>query len=227
MRKIHRCGSVAVVVSLALLGACGDDSASSGDTTSTAASTSTSAAASTTTAATTASTTATTATTSTAGATTTATCAVTGSTNEVKVNFPQQLSSLVGTDIRTGAHDCYERVVIELKAGAPSGSPEMFPGYWVRYQDRPILDSPRGEPVTITGQAVLIVSLGSWMPDMQGNGYSGPKTITPTNVTSIKQLVQIENFEGMTQWAIGLDAKRPFTVTTLADPNRLVIDIQT
>jgi hypothetical protein len=146
---------------------------------------------------------------------------------EVKVDFPNKMSSMVGQDIRTGGHDCFERVVIELAAGQPSGSTAQFPGYWVRYQSKPILDSPRGEPVDVTGEAVLVVSVAVWMPDMEANGYKGSKDIKPDNVKAIEHLLQIENYEGMTQWAIGLDAKRNFEVSTLTAPNRLVIDIQT
>ena len=47
----------------------------------------------------------------------------------------------------------------------------------------------------------------------------------PTNVVNIRELEQIENFEGMNAWAIGLDRQRDFTVSTLSDPVRIVIDI--
>ncbi|HEX9259069.1 MAG TPA: hypothetical protein VF855_05980, partial [Acidimicrobiales bacterium] len=158
---------------------------------------------------------------------TTVTCSPIGGVGEVNVDFPNKMSGLVGQDIRAGGHDCFERVVIELAAGQSSGSPSVFPGYRVRYEDKPILDSPRGEPVGVAGAAVLVVAVAAWMPDMSGNGYKGPTDITPVNVKAIKQMVQIENFEGLTQWAIGLDAKRSFKVSTLTAPDRLVIDIQT
>jgi len=37
----------------------------------------------------------------------------------------------------------------------------------------------------------------------------------------------VENFEGMHQWAVGLDAERPFDVVFLDAPRRIVIDIAT
>ena len=89
----------------------------------------------------------------------------------------------------------------------------------------PILDSPSGEPVDVAGDATLVVSVGTWMPDLDGNGYQGPREIVPTNVVNILELQQIENFEGQNAWAIGLDRQRDFTVSTLADPVRIVIDI--
>jgi hypothetical protein len=149
----------------------------------------------------------------------TAGCGDLGDTNPVNDGFPNRLSTLVGADIRTGGHECFERVVLELQ-----GTGEL-PGYQVRYEPDPILDSPSGEPVDVAGDATLVLSVGAWMPDIEGNGYPGPREFVPTNVANILELQQIENFEGMNAWAIGLDRQRDFTVTTLTDPVRIVIDI--
>ena len=146
--------------------------------------------------------------------------AVTSATpSAVNDGFPNRMSSLVGTDIRTGGHECFERVVLEL-----GGSGEL-PGFQVQYEPDPITDSPSGEPVDIAGDATLVLSVGVWMPDIEGNGYQGPREFVPTNVVNIKELQQIENFEGQNAWAIGLDRQRDFTVSTLAEPFRIVIDI--
>ena len=131
------------------------------------------------------------------------------------------MSSLVGVDIRTGAHPCFERVVIEL-----GGTGEM-PGVRVGYVDDPVTLSPSDMKVEIAGDATLLVAVAAWMPDMEGNGWAGPTDITPTNVEHILELRQVENFEGMHQWAIGLDAERPFDVVFLDSPPRIVIDIAT
>lgn len=154
--------------------------------------------------------------------TTTVVCSFEGDDEAVSVDFPMGMSSLVGTDIRVGGHDCFERVVIEF------GGQGTMPGYRVRYEpDDQITDSPRGEPVELDGDATLVISAAAWMPDMEGNGYAGPSTIDPTNVTTITELVQLENFEGMFQWAVGLDRQHDFTVDWLTDPPRLVVDIAT
>lgn len=146
-------------------------------------------------------------------------CGDLGDTAPVNDGFPNRMSSLVGSDIRTGGHECFERVVLEL-----GGSGEL-PGFQVRYEPDPILDSPSGEPVEIAGDATLVLSVGAWMPDIEGNGYQGPREFVPTNVVNIRELQQIENFEGQNAWAIGLDSQRDFTVSTLTDPFRIVIDI--
>jgi len=71
-----------------------------------------------------------------------------------------------------------------------------------------------------------VISFGAWMPDTEGNGYSGPSEFFPDNVSNILELQQIENFEGQGAWAIGLDQQRGFAVSTLSDPVRIVIDIE-
>ena len=62
---------------------------------------------------------------------------------------------------------------------------------------------------------------------MDNEGYDGPSDIFPTNVAHILELRLVENFEGVTRWAIGVDRERPFVVTQLTDPPRLVIDVDT
>jgi len=132
-----------------------------------------------------------------------------------------KLSGLVGKDIRTGAHECFERTVIELQ-----GSGE-FPGWTVEYQPDPIVLGESNETAAIKGDATLVVRLGSWMQSMDNEGYDGPSDIFPTNVAHILELRLVENFEGVTRWAIGVDRERPFVVTQLTDPPRLVIDVDT
>jgi len=135
------------------------------------------------------------------------------------------MSSLVGKAIRTGAQPCFDRIVIELQAGPPSGSPINFPGYRVQYQSNVVLD-PSGEAITLKGHAFLVISLGSWMTAMSGEGYHGPTDIFPANVSSIKELRLIEDFEGQMSWAAGLDAKHNVVTSVLSNPPRLVVDIE-
>jgi hypothetical protein len=147
-------------------------------------------------------------------------CPDPGGVGAVDEEFPERLSTLVGLEIRTGGHPpCFERVVIEF-----AGSGDL-PGYLVEYRPDPIIDSPRGEPVEVAGDATLVMSVGAWMPNLEGDGYDGPREVVPTNVETILELEQIENFEGMTAWAIGMDRERPFTVATLRNPTRLVVDV--
>jgi hypothetical protein len=216
-----------VVLALAVVSCGADDTASedTGSTASTSATTETTTTETTTTETTTTETTITTVpttATSTPATTTGATsepCEPPTGTDRVSVDFPMGMSSLVGADIRTGAHPCFERVVLELQ-----GDGEM-PGYRVEYVDDPVKLSPSDLEVDIAGDATLVLSVAVWMTTMEGDGYDGPDRIEPTNVEHIDELRLIENFEGMHQWAIGLDRERAFRVTTLTDPPRIVVDI--
>jgi hypothetical protein len=146
-------------------------------------------------------------------------CEDIGNTEPDNDGFPDRMSSLVGSAIDTGAHPCFERVVLRF-----SGTGEL-PGFLVQYEPDPIVESPSGEPVDIAGDATLVLHAGVWMPDIEGNGYSGPREFVPTNVSHIVELEQIENFEGQTAWAIGLDRQRDFRAFALSDPYRIVVDV--
>ncbi|MDO8364735.1 MAG: hypothetical protein Q7V88_17725 [Actinomycetota bacterium] len=134
---------------------------------------------------------------------------------------PLLMSSLVGADIRAGSHPCFERVVIELQ-----GTGE-FPGWAAEYVDDPVRLGESDEFVSIEGTATLLVRMGMWMQDMEGEGYQGESDLFPTLVQHVLEMRMTENWEGMTIWAIGLDDEYPFTVTVLHAPERLVIDFQT
>ena len=153
--------------------------------------------------------------------TTTEACPEITSADPVDVAFPMRMSSLVGAGIRTGAHPCFERIVLEL-----GGEGEM-PGYLVAYEADPIKLGPSDQTVEIAGDATLVLRLAAWMTTMEGEGYHGPTVIVPTNVDHVVELRMLENFEGMCAWAIGLDEQRPFTIGTLAAPPRIVVDIAT
>lgn len=133
---------------------------------------------------------------------------------------PLLMSSMIGVDIRAGAHACFERVVIEL------GGAGDFPGWTVEYVDDPVPLGESGTGVDIAGVATLQVTMRMWMPTMEGGGYVGPIQFAPENVSHILELRETGNHEGSCTWSIGLDAQYPFTVTILPDPDRLIIDFQ-
>lgn len=135
------------------------------------------------------------------------TCAAKGSTGGVG-NGAGALSPLVGADIRVGLHECFERIVIELRG---EGS---FPGFSVGYGD-----------ASVAGGAALLITLGSSMAG-GGTGYSGATDIFPSGFALIKELRLTSDSDGQMVWAIGVDQQRKFVVSHLSDPARLVVDIQ-
>ncbi len=212
----HACAmkrTPALAVALLLIAACSSDRSSSADTD----------AATTTTAEptdTTASTTTNPPTTDSAVTTTIEPCLVDATTDAKASEDELLMSGLVGTDIRAGAHPCFERVVIEL------GGSGDFPGWNVEYVDDPVRLGESDEFVEIAGEATLQVTMRMWMPEPGGEGYAGPIDFVPENVFHVLQLRETENFEGVCIWSIGLDAQYPFLVEVFHDPERLVIDLE-
>lgn len=150
-------------------------------------------------------------------------CAPFGTLATVSYNAAEPPSGLVGTDIRAGAHDCYDRVVIEF---GPHGPGITFPGYDVHYTSNPVTgDGPNS--VTVRGGAALRVKVNAWMPNPDSTGYAGPSDIIAATTTHVLEMHQVDNFEGVTVWAIGIDKVRPVRVTRLDSPARLVIDVFT
>jgi hypothetical protein len=117
-------------------------------------------------------------------------------------------------DVRVGQHEGYDRFVIEFGAGVPN--------YIVtRQQSTTFTRSPKGDQVTLEGSAgVLIVvhSVNNWI------GYPGPTAFRP-QYPYLRQALQVENYEGYQQWALGIQGTACLRVFTLASPSRLVVDI--
>ena len=54
--------------------------------------------------------------------------------------------------------------------------------------------------------------------------YKGPKRLPVTGV--VKEAVRTGDFEAVLSWAIGLDGKVPFRVSTASSPSRLIVDFR-
>ncbi len=147
-------------------------------------------------------------------------CVPDGDTLAQSSDNPLLMSGLVGVDIRAGAQPCSERIVIAL------GGTGDFPGWTVEYVDDPVRIGESDEFVEISGEATLRITMRMWMPSLEGDGYTGSIDIFPADVVHILEMRETENSEGVSIWAIGLDAQYPFTVEVLHAPERLVIDVQ-
>lgn len=128
---------------------------------------------------------------------------------------------LTVTDIRTGSHDGFDRVVYELGGTG-------VPGWRVAYVDEALQDGS-GFPVDVAGEAILEVQItGSAYPFDSGvEPYDGPDPIRAQPGGSVVEVRGALVFEGVTQSFIGVsEPGSPFTVNVLTDPTRLVIDVQ-
>jgi hypothetical protein len=54
--------------------------------------------------------------------------------------------------------------------------------------------------------------------------YRGPKRLPGASV--VKEVVRTGDFEAVLTWAIGLEQKVDFRVTTAASPSRLIVDFR-
>ncbi|MGN8246062.1 AMIN-like domain-containing (lipo)protein [Cellulomonas soli] len=123
-------------------------------------------------------------------------------------------------DLRVGAHDGYDRVVLELDGPGT-------PGWTVRYVVQAVGDGS-GEPVEVAGDAVLEVTLMPVALPTEGtNPYDGPRTIRAAGTTAVTEVVWSSLFEGYLQVFIGVDGgQRPFRAYALDDPARIVVDVR-
>ena len=126
------------------------------------------------------------------------------------------------TGVRTGRHRCYDRLVVDL-GGSQTG-------YLVEYVDE-LTEDASANPVPVTGRAIIKVVLHAPSYDINGN-----PTIDGTRVDAIKvggdstfrDIAWAKSFEGYATMGIGVRARLPFRVFTLAGPgsdSRLVIDV--
>ncbi|WP_051023001.1 AMIN-like domain-containing (lipo)protein [Nocardia pneumoniae] len=129
-------------------------------------------------------------------------------------------AALTVTGIRLGRQPGFDRVVYDL-GGVGT------PGWLVRYTDRAVQDGS-GNRVDVAGRSILEVRiLGSAYPFDSGvTPYAGPDPAVDPAVPGVAGVYRTTVFEGTTQSFIGVQADRPaFTVTTLSNPTRLVVDI--
>ncbi|MEO5632862.1 hypothetical protein [Gaiella sp.] len=127
------------------------------------------------------------------------------------------------TDVRSVRQEGYDRVVFEFANGVP--------GYEVGYVERPIIADGSGNEVEVEGAAVLRVRMepaldADLTQESAPRTYTGPNRFSPDTATVV-ELVRTGGFEAVLTWAAGIDAERPYRVTALTDPPRIVIDVDT
>ena len=125
------------------------------------------------------------------------------------------------TDIRTGTHDGYDRVVFEFADGLPEASLERA--------EPPFTQDASGEPIDVQGESFLrLILRGGTKQTLEGtSSYDGP-TEFETGYPALVHLIEGGDFEAQSTWYFGLAAESCVRVLTLTDDGtaRLVIDIE-
>ncbi|MDX3452013.1 hypothetical protein PV396_08630 [Streptomyces sp. ME02-8801-2C] len=126
------------------------------------------------------------------------------------------------TDVRTGRHECYDRMVFDVPGGGQVG-------YHVQYVDRFYAD-PSNQYIPVTGGAILDIAVGAWSYDLEAGVPTYPgkvgKPLPGVNVSGYSTFRDAKfggTFEGQTQVGLGVRARLPFRVLQLDD--RVVVDV--
>ncbi|HVF13892.1 MAG TPA: hypothetical protein VM942_04790 [Acidimicrobiales bacterium] len=124
--------------------------------------------------------------------------------------------------VRAGRHDCFDRVVFEIDGPAS--------GYQVRYVSQ-VRTQGEGAVLPLAGGAFLEVVLLTNVFDELGHLHYAGRVGDRLNVTGYRTLRDVKFggcFEGYTTFGVGVRARLPFRVFTLAGPgthSRIVLDI--
>ncbi len=143
------------------------------------------------------------------------------STRTVTGTSTHQATALL-TAVRAARHEGYDRVVFEFTGGLPS--------YEIGYISRPVTADGSGEEVTVAGAQVLGARFENAL-DADLTKESAPRTYTGPNrfrpaTPQVVELVRTGGFEGVVNWAVGVNDRVDFRVTTLQSPPRVVVDLR-
>jgi hypothetical protein len=140
------------------------------------------------------------------------------STAEVRKIRSGDIAGLV--DVRMARHDGYDRLVFEFT--------DRVPGYTIGYRPLPAHEDASGFEIPLPDAVGLLqVSLSpasgdGWTGDEPT--YLGPSTVS-ADTTVITEAKAAGDFEAVLTWAVGVRAERPFAVSELDGPPRLVVDV--
>jgi hypothetical protein len=133
------------------------------------------------------------------------------------------LSAAPLTNVRAARHDCYDRLVMDI-AGPTNG-------FHVEYV--PAVTSPgSGHPVSLRGGAFLQVVLHNPAYNALGQPTYTPanprELVNVTGWQTFRQVAFVASYEGYTDIGLGVRARLPFRVFSLAGPgggSRVVVDV--
>jgi len=118
--------------------------------------------------------------------------------------------------LRVAKHNGFDRAVFEFADGVSSFS--------VSYQKPPILEEGTMTPIEISGSAVLVVSFQFYYGETVSIYQGFPKG--QLDLAVLREIKNIDASEAVMSYALGVQGRHAFRVSTLANPARLVVDIK-
>jgi hypothetical protein len=120
------------------------------------------------------------------------------------------------TDIRTAAQPGFDRIVFDFTGPAPASSAKYVPAS--------ALIGNNDQRVIVNGHSFLQVRFSDAL-----TSNSTPVRRTPS-LAEVRDMRQLESFEAVVTYGVGLTAKNGFRIFTLTGPkpnrNRVVVDVQ-
>lgn len=133
------------------------------------------------------------------------------------------MSTAQVTNVRTGRHTCFDRMVVDLRGDAK--------GYDVRYVAH-VHTEGEGRVVPLAGAADLQVVVRAPAYTSTGRATYAPanraKVVNVAGYRTFRQVAFLGSFEGQTSFGLGVRARLPFRTFVLDGPgnnSRLVIDV--
>lgn len=126
---------------------------------------------------------------------------------------------VVLSDVRVGVNQGFDRVVLEFLGSG-------VPGYRVEYVDRPLRHCGSGDPTPVAGDAWLAITLrGTQAHDERGQATVQQRE-RRLQMPIIKEVEFVCDFEGVVEIVLGVSSPNRYRITELANPTRLIVDVQ-
>ena len=151
------------------------------------------------------------------GTTTTTQCPFSGTTGPTET--PGGASTAVATlqGVVPQASGCIDTIRFNFTPATPSAT--------VEYASGPFTNT-EGQPITIEGTPLVVTFTGATLGDPNDpQAYSGNNVIIPKALNHVLRASVQTNTAGDMAWVLDLDSKRPYTVSSSANPAYFVISI--
>jgi hypothetical protein len=138
-------------------------------------------------------------------------------------NLPASADYL--TNVRAGRHECYDRLVLDIRGSTSISS-------WQVAYANPVTAEGSGLPVALRGGAYLQITVGATDHEDSGRLTYAPanrrELVNVTGYTTFRQVAWAGSHEGYCSIGLGVRALLPFRVLTVAVPGfgvRVVVDV--